>query len=109
MDDATVIARTRLWISSVVIGLNLCPFARRVFDAGLIRYAVTQAVDAPALLLALSAELEALAETPAGEVETTLLIHPYALRDFLDYNEFLGVAERRVRDLGLTGVIQLAS
>jgi hypothetical protein len=109
MDRQAVIDTTRRWISSVVIGLNLCPFARRVFDAGTLRYVVSDAEDQATLLGALAGELGALASSPMPSVETTLLIHPRALRDFLDYNDFLGLAERLIEDLGLLGILQVAS
>ena len=109
MDRQSVIEGTRHWISSIVIGLNLCPFARRVFEAQRIRYAVTDAEDAEALRADLAAELVALAAAPVARVETTLLIHPRVLADFLDYNDFLGVADRLLGGLGLRGAIQIAS
>jgi hypothetical protein len=109
MDKQAVIDATRRWVSAVVIGLNLCPFARRVFEGELIRYVVTGATDENSLLEDLTRELKTLAATPRSEVETTLLIHPAALADFLDYNDFLGVADDLVRRLGLRGVIQIAS
>jgi hypothetical protein len=109
LDERAVADATRRWVSGVVIGLNLCPFARRVADAGLIRYAVTAAADAEALLAVLGEELRALAAAPRTDVETTLLIHPQALPDFSDYNDFLPDADRLVRDLGLRGAIQVAS
>jgi hypothetical protein len=93
----------------MVIGLNLCPFARRVFEADRIRYTVTDAEEEPALLVDLARELEALASSPISSAETALLIHPRALGNFLDYNEFLGAGERLIEDLGLRGIIQLAS
>src|SRR5262245_12783841 len=107
MDKQAVVDATRRWIASVVIGLDLCPFARRVFQGEMIRYAVSDAGDAVALLDDLKTELEALAST--STVETTLLIHPRALADFLDYNDFLADADRLVKRLGLRGVIQVAS
>jgi uncharacterized protein len=109
MDEQAVVEATRRWISSVVIGLNLCPFAARVFLGGKIRYAVSGAVDGVALYDDLATELKALVAAPASEVETTLLIHPRALGDFLDYNDFLGEADRLVARLGLLGVVQIAS
>ena len=109
MTDEAVIDRTRRWIANVVIGLNLCPFARRVFEAGAIRYVVSKAADDRALLADLTAELRTLVSTPIETVETTLLIHPNALGDFLDYNDFLGIADDRIADLGLEGVVQIAS
>jgi hypothetical protein len=109
MDEKTVIDRTRRWVSTIVIGLNLCPFARRVFMADTIRYAVTDATDETTLLGNLTRELRALAGAPIATVETTLLIHPLVFLCFLDYNDFLDVAEKRIDDLGLEGVIQIAS
>ena len=107
MNEADIIERTRRWIATFVIGLNLCPFARRVFEAGAIRYAVTDAATEHALLDALTSELQSLSATPA--IETTLLIHPHAFGDFLDYNDFLDRAECLVASLGFEGVVQIAS
>src|SRR5580704_14729240 len=101
MEPQAYIDATRQWLSSMVIDLNLCPFARRVFQAELIRYEVTLAEDEPALVKALAGELEFLASTPVERVETTLLIHPRVFGDFLDYNDFLDVAERLVKGRGL--------
>jgi uncharacterized protein len=109
MDQQTVIDGTRRWISSMVIGLNLCPFAQRVFKADKIRYVVTDAQDETRLLQDLAGELQALASSPISRVETTLLIHPRALGNFLDYSDFLDVGDRLVGDLGLRGTIQIAS
>lgn len=109
MDEQAVIGATRRWVSDVVIGLNLCPFARRVFAADLIRYVVTPAATEADLLDALSAELTTLAATPRATIETTILIHPNALADFFDYNDFLDSADTLIRDLRLRGVIQIAS
>lgn len=109
MDEQAIIAATRRWISTLVIGLNLCPFARRVFDGDKIRYAVSEAKDEAGLTKDLIDELLALVSTPIEQVETTLLIHPQCFTAFLDYNDFLGVAEQLTEDLGLTGVIQIAS
>jgi len=93
----------------MVIGLNLCPFARRVFDGEKIRYVVSAAVDEAGLLQDLTEELLFLRGTPLDQVETTLLIHPQAFTDFLDYNDFLDPAEQLIEDLGLQGVVQIAS
>src|SRR6266542_4239629 len=109
MDKQAVIDGTRRWISAIVIGLDLCPFARRVFQADLIRYTVTDAADEEALRVALAGELTALAIAPITKVETTLLIHPLVLGDFLAYNDFLEVAEQLLGSRGLRGIIQIAS
>ena len=103
------IAETRRWIERIVIGLNLCPFARRVFEGDKIRYVLSDAADTDALLADLKDELRRLVAEPIGVVETTILIHPHVLQDFLDYNDFLGRADERLDALDLSGVIQIAS
>ncbi|WP_020473535.1 DUF1415 domain-containing protein [Zavarzinella formosa] len=109
MDQATVIEETRRWIQSIVIGLNLCPFARRVFNDNTIRYVVSEATDEQSLLTDLATEMNNLATVPRTEVETTVLIHPAVFHDFLDYNDFLDPAEHLLETLGHEGVLQLAS
>src|SRR5262245_24868569 len=109
MDRQAVIDVTRRWISSMVIGLNLCPFARRVFEGDRARYVVTEAEDEAALLDVLAAESKALVSSPISVVETTLLIHPRVLGAFLDYNDFLDSANRLTDELCLRGVLQIAS
>jgi hypothetical protein len=112
MDEPTAdeaIAATRAWLERAVIGLGLCPFAKAVHAKGQIRYVVSEARNSDVLLDDLERELHALAEAAPAEVDTTLLIHPYVLDDFLQYNDFLEVAEETVESVGLTGVLQVAS
>ncbi|MEP1706085.1 MAG: DUF1415 family protein, partial [Marinobacter sp.] len=87
MECNTVLAATRRWVSEVVIGLNLCPFARRELVNGRIRFVATDANSEEGLLTALQEEMMHLEQHP--EVETTLLVHPDVLTDFMDYNDFL--------------------
>lgn len=109
IDPARVLAATRAWLEQAVIGLELCPFAKAVHVRGRIRWVVSTAQDGDALYLELLDELQRLASTPDDEVETTLLIHPSALRDFAEYNQFLDVADAGLRVLGLEGELQVAS
>jgi uncharacterized protein len=106
-DGPAAIAVTRRWVTGVVVGLNLCPFARRVADAGRVRYAVTGAGDEEGLLAALGAELAGLVAAPRAAIETTLLIHPRAFPAFPAFNDFLPEADRLVRRLKLAGVVQV--
>ncbi|HET6430957.1 DUF1415 domain-containing protein [Dyella sp.] len=107
--DLPYIGATRRWVERAVVGLNLCPFARAPFIQGRIRYAVSHARDTDTLLDDLCNELQSLAAADAADCETTLLIHPHVLADFLDYNDFLDVADAAVETLKLDGVLQVAS
>jgi hypothetical protein len=107
--DDDVIAATRVWVERAVIGLNLCPFAKAVYVKNQIRYTVSEARTPEALLDDLLRELRSLSHASAEDVDTTLLIHPHVLNDFLDYNDFLQVADAAVEELDLAGVLQVAS
>lgn len=109
LDHQEVIDATRRWLEKAVIGLNLCPFAKAVHVKQQIRYVATNATTIEDLLRDLVAELLTLHQAEPDKVETTLLIHPQALTDFLDYNDFLDIADAALVDLGLEGHIQIAS
>jgi uncharacterized protein len=111
-DVATItdaVTSTQRWLERAVIGLNLCPFAKAVYVKRQIRYAVTAATTADALLEELRHELELLRHADPEEIDTTLLIHPKVLNDFIDYHLFLREADAAVRDLGQEGSLQIAS
>jgi hypothetical protein len=103
------IADTRRWLERAVIGLNLCPFAKAVHVKGQIHYATYLPAEHDDLLDALLAEARQLVALDATERDTTLLIAPSALSDFLDFNDFTARAERRLAKAGFDGVLQLAS
>lgn len=110
MDDAAgVEARTRRWLERAVIGLNLCPFAKAVQAKNQVRIVVSAAQTAADLLQQLGEELLHLRDTAPELVDTTLLVHPQVLGDFLDYNDFLDDADALLVELGLEGDIQVAS
>jgi len=107
--DEQVIATTQRWLERVVIGLNLCPFARAVFARNQIRYLVSSA-ESPDLLLAdLSSALRELQASDSDRIDTVLLIHPQVLQDFFDYNQFLEQTDTALDELDLQGEIQIAS
>ncbi|MBS7807111.1 DUF1415 domain-containing protein [Variovorax sp. PCZ-1] len=109
MDETRVLEQTRHWLEKAVIGLNLCPFAKAVYVKNQVRLVVSKARHADDLLEELDRELDLLVATPASEIDTTLLIHPTLFEDFLDFNDFLEVAEDVIDEHELEGVIQLAS
>ncbi|MFM9970373.1 MAG: DUF1415 domain-containing protein [Burkholderiales bacterium] len=104
-----VIAATRLWIERAVIGLNLCPFAKAVYVKEQIRYVVSEATTTEMLLQELERELEKLDRGSADAIDTTLIMHPRMLNDFLDYNDFLELADALVEGMDLEGALQVAS
>ncbi len=106
MPDKTE-STVRDWLESVVIELNLCPFAQRELINDRVHFAATDATTEVQLLQALEAELERLCSSDA--IETTLLIHPNVLADFADYNQFLELADGLLVQMELDGVFQIAS
>jgi hypothetical protein len=108
-DSAKIVAATQAWVEKAVIGLNLCPFAKAVHVKNQVRYAVSSASDTDVLLADLVNELQALATADPNQLDTTLLIHPSVLTDFLDFNDFLDVADAALGELELSGHIQIAS
>jgi hypothetical protein len=108
-DTEAVIAATRDWLEKAVIGLGLCPFAKAVHARGQIRYVVSASRTPDALVEDLMAELRTIEAADPETVATTLLVHPGVLADFGDYNDFLDIADALLDELGLAGVIQIAS
>ena len=106
---ADITASTQRWLERAVIGLNLCPFAKAVHVKQRIRYAITAAKTADELLAELESELLLLTQADPETIDTTLLIHPQVMSDFLDFNFFLDEADALIRNLELDGVIQIAS
>lgn len=109
LNDDAVISTTRKWVERAVVGLGFCPFAKPLVAAGRIRYSVTRATTPEQLQADLARELEHLVASDPASVETTLLIHPAVLTDFLQYNDFLDVADATLEELDLLGEIQVAS
>ncbi|WP_296930368.1 DUF1415 domain-containing protein [uncultured Marinobacter sp.] len=107
MGETEVISATRKWVEDVVVGYNLCPFAKRELVRNRVRFVVSEAKTEDELLQALHSELQRLEDEP--EIETTLLIHPDVLQDFGPYNEFLDAADGLLAYLEMEGVYQIAS
>ena len=107
-ETETIIQDTRNWLERAVIGLNLCPFAKAVYVKEQVHYAVSAAQDDDALLADLQVELERLAEADPAKLDTSLLIVPNHLADFLDFNDFLAHADALLVALELDEDYQIA-
>lgn len=103
-----IIEQTRLWLEKAVIGLNLCPFAKAPFVKGLVRIVVSHAKHLDGFLEDLDRELQKLAQTPAEELETTLLVSPTLFADFFQFNDMLDIADAALLDNEVEGIIQIA-
>lgn len=106
---ATVQAETQHWLEKAVIGLNLCPFAKAVHVKKQVRYAITAAETADELLAEVANEFRLLTDTDPKDLDTTLLVHPRAMVDFLDYHFFLQETDALLRNEGYEGIYQIAS
>ena len=104
-----VIATMRLWLEKAVIGLNLCPFAKGVYVKNQVRFVVSEARHLDGFLEDLDRELDLLAAADPAQIDTTLLIHPTLMPDFLEFNDFTVLAEAAVEEHGLEGILQVAS
>ncbi|MES2933733.1 MAG: DUF1415 domain-containing protein [Pseudomonadota bacterium] len=109
LTEEAVIGATKIWLERAVIGLNLCPFAKAVQIKNQIRYVVSAARTQEQLVDDLAQELAFVAAAKPAQIDTTVLIHPYVLTDFLDYNDFLDVADEVLEKLELDGTLQIAS
>jgi len=107
LTEQQVIRCVQQWVETVVVDLNLCPFAKRELVKDRVRFAVCDAATEEALLSALQNELELLDNDSA--IETTLLIHPQVLLEFFSYNQFLDYADQLLLAMKLDGIYQIAS
>lgn len=104
-----IIEKTKYWISSFVVKLNLCPFAAYPLQNDQIRYVVYEGENLGNLINLLEEELKMLQSSNSKDIETTLIIFPKLLNDFYDYNDFLDIANQRIFALNLEGELQVAS
>ena len=106
--ERIVIEDTQHWLMQAVVGLNLCPFAKAVVTKNLVRYRVCLSSEPRDVLTMLRDELHHLASADEALLDTTLLIAPFLLPDFFEFNAFLSDCDDVLVDLGLEGVLQIA-
>lgn len=109
LQNDKIVSTTKNWLEHFVIAHNLCPFAASPFSKDKIRYVSCSATNEDTLVNTLVDELLFLNEVKQQDTETTILIVPLMLADFLDYNQFLNVVDSNIAALKLKGVIQVAS
>ena len=104
LEENPFITTTKNWIKNVVIGQNFCPFAGAAFINDSIRYRVDDGLD---ILGVLQEEFDFLDQNP--NCETSLIIYPEGLNDWMDYLDWIDIAQGILLDKGLEGTYQLAS
>ena len=109
LTEKQIIALTSAWLEKVVIGLNLCPFAKPAHTKGQIDYFLSHARDESTLATDLRLAMQRLIAAPPETIDTCLLIHPWTLSDFIEYNNVLDIADEILDELDLIGVLQIAS
>ena len=107
--DQQIDKTTANWLERLVIAENLCPFAKSPWAKGLVSLVVSHAVTEANLAQDLHTQLERIAQASSSKLETTLIIVPNMLADFLDFNDFLDLADALLDDMELIGQIQIAS
>lgn len=107
IDSISVEKQVDNWLTSIVIDLNLCPFAQREYKRNSIRFKTSIAENEQDIVSDLVVELSLLSRQK--EIETSLLILPIALVEFEDFNDFLGLADTLLEEMNLDGVFQIAS
>lgn len=107
MNKPPIISATEQWLTSYVIAYNICPFARRVHEAGAIHYRICEQSSLELALEALIAECIDMQAKP--EIATSLVIYPLGFADFDDYLDLLAIAEQLLSEQGYDGIFQLAS
>lgn len=109
MDRSDYIELTKEWIKRMVIGLQLCPFAKQPFEKGSIRYFMEESDRPEILMQTVLSELQIISNAKPDDIETTLIIHPNVLKDFIDYLDFVEEVNQHLDSSGLRGIIQVAS
>ncbi|CAH0539693.1 DUF1415 domain-containing protein [Vibrio marisflavi] len=107
--ETLIIEQVEAWLENVVIGLNLCPFAAKPQRNGQIRIVVSQAKIEELLLEDILQEMHKLQSTTVSELETTLVVTPYMLNDFYEYNLFINWIDAMLEQQQLEGEFQVAT
>lgn len=102
-----IISLTQQWVDSIIIGLQLCPFAKKPFNQHSIFYTVSNAETNEKRIDELINECHRLDND--RKIETTLLIYKKGLNDFFDYSQFIEWANSVLKKNGWQGIYQIAS
>ncbi|MBO1927870.1 DUF1415 domain-containing protein [Thiomicrorhabdus sp. 6S2-11] len=104
-----IIQEVETWLQQVVIGLNLCPFAKHPWQNQQVHIAISHASNDENLLQDLATEITELLALPSKQRDTTILVVANYLKTFDDYNQFLAWTDALIAQQGWQGEVQIAS
>jgi hypothetical protein len=99
----------KTWLQDVIIGFNLCPFAKDPFEKGLIRISECKESDEELMLKYFLTELDLLQKSTMQELSTSLLCFPNTKMDFPSFHDFSGLCETLLQELNLLDSFQLVT
>ncbi|MEL0636361.1 DUF1415 domain-containing protein [Marinomonas sp. TI.3.20] len=107
LSDELVTTQTIKWVNDFIVGLNICPFAKREMERESVRFVVVRSKKSQVALEELMSEVHWLDEHP--ETETTIIVFPTLFSDFYRYLDFVDLAENIMFEQECEGVYQLAT
>ena len=107
MSNEKIVYAVKEWIETIIVGLQLCPFAKKPYNQNSIRYTVSKK-DTDEMRIEELIE-ECLFLDHHQDIETSLIIYPSALLDFFDYSQFIQWANSSLKAKGWQGTYQIAS
>lgn len=100
---------TKYWLKEIVIGLDLCPFARIPYERGLIKTTICDEAEEEDMLACFLEELDNLNQASPQELSTTLIVYPKGPEDFHEFNDFVLDLEAMLEEAELSDVFQLVA
>ncbi len=102
-----IIAQSKKWITTVVVGCNFCPFASREVKRDSIHYDVLDVAEVETVMQSVAATFSLLDDDAA--IETAFLILPNGFETFTHYLDLVNLAEVLLEKKDYDGIYQIAS
>ena len=100
---------TKYWLENIVLGLDLCPFARIPYQKGQIRISACSDASEDEQLGHFLEELDYLHQADPNDISTTIIVYPKGSPDFYEFNDFVGDLESMLEEAQLADTFQLVA
>jgi len=107
MHEQNEILATKEWLSEIIIGLNICPFAKKEFVNNTIHYHLSKTEQVKTALHEFVEQCRYLQAN--DEIETTLIVYRDGFRGFDRYLDLVDYANDLLIESGFEGIFQIAS